>query len=218
MAIKNYKYLFFDLDGTLTKSGEGIMRSAQHALRHFGIDVKDWNTLRPFVGPPLEDSFKNFYHLTPEQAHEATKIYGERYARLGAFEAEPYEGVFEFLQKVKETGKVAVICTSKKIKIATTVIEHFKLAPYFDYIGARDEEGIIHTKADVIRHIISELGIKDTNEIVMIGDRMFDINGAKEVGLDSIGVLYGYGDKKELSDAGATYLAADFNELEQILL
>lgn len=215
---KNYRYLFFDLDGTLMKSGEGIERCAQHALRHFGINIEDLENLRPFVGPPLEDSFRNFYHLTSEQVHEATRIYGERYARLGAYEAEPYEGVFNFLQKMKDAGKVLVLATSKKIIMAQRVTEHFNLAPYFDYIGARDEAGTLHTKADVIRNIIQTLGIEDTQEIVMIGDRKFDIIGANEVGLDSIGVLYGYGDAEELTEAGATYLAADYQELETLLL
>ena len=201
---KNYRYLFFDLDGTLMKSGEGIERCAQHALRHFGINIEDLENLRPFVGPPLEDSFRNFYHL--------------RYARLGAYEAEPYEGVFNFLQKMKDAGKVLVLATSKKIIMAQRVTEHFKLAPYFDYIGARDEAGTLHTKADVIRNIIQTLDIEDTQEIVMIGDRKFDIIGANEVGLDSIGVLYGYGDAEELTEAGATYLAADYQELETLLL
>lgn len=218
MAIKNYRYLFFDLDGTLLKSGEGIQRCAQHALRHFGINIEELEKLRPFVGPPLEDSFKDFYHFTPEQAKEATQIYSKRYAQLGAYEAEPYNGVFNFLQKIKEAGKIPVICTSKKIKMAQIVSEYFKLTPYFDYIGARDEEGTIHTKADVIRHIINELKITDKSEIVMIGDRKFDIIGANEVGLDSIGVLYGYGDSEELEKAGATYLAADYTELEELLI
>ena len=203
---RNYRYLFFDLDGTLMKSGEGIERCAQHALRHFGINVENLEDLRPFVGPTLE------------QVREATRIYGERYARLGAYEAEPYEGVFDFLQKMKAAGKMVVLATSKKIIMATRVAEHFKLAPYIDYIGARDEAGTLHTKADVIRHIIQTLGIEDTQEIVMIGDRKFDIIGANEVGLDSIGVLYGYGDAEELTEAGATYLAADYQELESLLL
>lgn len=218
MAVKNYRYLFFDLDGTLLKSGEGIQRCAQHALRHFGINIEDLEKLRPFVGPPLEDSFKDFYHFTAEQAHEATRIYSERYARLGAYEAEPYEGVFEFLQHLKDAGKILVLCTSKKIRMAEIVTRHFKLAPYLDYIGARDEEGTIHTKADVIRHIIKELNITDKHEIVMIGDRKFDMTGAREVGLDCIGVLYGYGDAAELTAAGATYLAANYDELERLLL
>ena len=113
---------------------------------------------------------------------------------------------------------MVVLATSKKIIMATRVAEHFKLAPYIDYIGARDEAGTLHTKADVIRHIIQTLGIEDTQEIVMIGDRKFDIIGANEVGLDSIGVLYGYGDAEELTEAGATYLAADYQELESLLL
>lgn len=119
---------------------------------------------------------------------------------------------------MKDAGKVLVLATSKKIIMAQRVTEHFKLAPYFDYIGARDEAGTLHTKADVIRNIIQTLGIENIQEIVMIGDRNFDIIGANEVGLDSIGVLYGYGDAEELTEAGATYLAADYQELETLLL
>lgn len=214
---KNYTYLFFDLDGTLMESGEGIMRCAQHALQHFGIHIEQLEELLPFVGPPLEDSFKHFYHFTDEQVKEATRIYGLRYAETGAYEAQPYSGVFDFLEQMKATGKTLVLATSKKITMTRMVLNHFGLLPYFHFIGARDDEGTRHTKADVIRHAIEQLGIEHPEEIVMIGDRKFDIIGARETGIDSIGVLYGYGDREELTEAGATYLASDFNELAELL-
>lgn len=215
---KDYTYLFFDLDGTLMKSGEGIMRCAQHALQHFGIHVEHWEELLPFVGPPLEDSFKHFYHFTDEQVKEATHIYGLRYAKLGAFEAVPYPGVFDLLTQLKNAGKILVLATSKKITMTKMVLNHFGLLPYFHFIGARDDEGTRHTKADVIQYAIKQLHIEDRNEIVMIGDRKFDIIGARETGIDSIGVLYGYGDRKELTEAGATYLASNNQELAELLL
>lgn len=214
---RNYTYLFFDLDGTLMESGEGIMRCAQHALQHFGIHVNRLEDLLPFVGPPLEDSFKHFYHFTDEQVKEATRIYGQRYAEIGAYEARPYPGVFEFLEQMKTDGKTLVLATSKKITMTRMVLNHFGLLPYFHFIGARDDEGTRHTKADVIRYAIEQLRIRHTGEIVMIGDRKFDIIGARETGIDSIGVLYGYGDKEELTEAGATYLAANYGELTELL-
>lgn len=215
---KEYPYLFFDLDGTLMESGEGIMRCAQHTLQHFGIHIDNLKELLPFVGPPLEDSFRHFYHFTDEQIKEATRIYGLRYAELGAYEAQPYPGVFEFLEQMKAAGKILVLATSKKITMTQTVLNHFGLAPYFHFVGARDDEGTRHTKADVIRYAIGQLRIERLDEIVMIGDRKFDILGARETGIDSIGVLYGYGDRNELTEAGATYIATDFGELAELLL
>lgn len=215
--MKSYHYLFFDLDGTLTDSAPGILRSAAHALSAFGIQVEDLRELNPFVGPPLEDSFKDFYHFTDEQAEKAVKIYHERYHAIGVHENSPYPGVYECLEELKRRGFCLVVATSKPEKLARVVLHEFHLESYFDFVGGRDENGVLHTKADVIRYAVSALGIEDKENIVMIGDRKHDIIGAKEVGIDSIGVLFGYGDKEELEAAGATCIVEDYDRLLDLL-
>ena len=211
--MKSYRYLFFDLDGTLTDSAPGILRSVAYALSAFGIQVDDLQGLRPFVGPPLEDSFKDFCHFTEEQAAEAVEIYHRRYHAIGVHENSPYSGVYECLDTLRKRGYHLVVATSKPEKLARVVLREFKLEDYFEFVGGRDEEGILHTKADVIRHAISALEIDDKSSIVMIGDRKHDVLGAAEVGIDSIGVLFGYGDREELSSAGATFLVEDYGRL-----
>lgn len=218
MTTHDYKYLLFDLDGTLNESGEGIMKCAQHTLRHFGINIENLNDLLPFVGPPLEDSFREFYHLNDKQVEEALVIYARRYAEFGAYEAQLYPGVTDMLKELRAAGKTVIIATSKKITMTMKVVHHFGLSDCVDFVGARDDAGTRHTKADVIRHIIKEMNITRLDDMIMIGDRKFDINGAKEIGIPSIGVLYGYGDREELEAAGANYIAEDIESLRNMLI
>lgn len=202
----------------MTDSAPGILRSAASALQAFGINVDNLQELIPFVGPPLEDSFKEFYHFSDEQAAEAVELYRQRYNTIGVYENSPYPGVYECLDALKKSGYRLVVATSKPEKLALVVLHEFKLEEYFDFVGGRDEEGILHTKADVIRHIISCLDIEDKSGIVMIGDRKYDVKGASEVGLDSIGILSGYGSREELEHAGATWIVEDFAGLQKLLV
>ncbi len=215
----NYTTLLFDLDGTLVDSGEGITKCAQHALRHFGIEVSDLNLLCPFVGPPLEDSFKDFYDFSDTDAREAVKVYRERYFTKGVYEQKPYEGVFDFLAKLKNRGYRIAIATSKTQFQAEFVTRELfqEFLPLIDSIFASDEEGTRHTKADVIRFALSSMGISDKSKVLMIGDRKFDIIGAKECGLDAMGVLYGFGNRPEFIASGADYICSDFDEILNIL-
>ncbi|MEE0520443.1 MAG: HAD hydrolase-like protein [Bacteroidaceae bacterium] len=216
---KHYTHLFFDLDGTLVNSGEGITRCAQHALRHFGIDVPDLSSLRPFVGPPLEDSFKDFYGLSEAEAHDAVEVYRQRYFSKGVYEQSPYPGVFDFLAEVKRRGYVIAIATSKIERMATFVVNTLfpEFSKYIDHVFARDDDGVRHTKADVIRHGLATLGTTDTSRVLMIGDRKFDVAGAKSCGIDSIGLLLGFGDEEELRTAGADYVCKDYEDILNIL-
>lgn len=210
---KNYKILLFDLDGTLVDSGEGIMKCAQYSLEHFGIMVDDLQTLRPFVGPPLEDSYKMFYGFSDEDAAKAVEVYRERYFKTGWLEQDLYPGVKEFLAELRARGYILGIATSKMQMQADKVTSYFALDSYFDFIFGRDNEGRLHTKADVISAGLASQGITDCSQILMIGDRKFDIIGAKECGIDSMGVLYGYGDREELEAAGADFICQDFNDI-----
>ena len=213
----DYTTLLFDLDGTLVDSGEGIMKCAQYSLAHFGIEVTDLQTLRPFVGPPLEDSYKDLYGFSDKDAMKAVEIYRERYFRKGWLEQHLYDGVIVFLEELRHRGYVMGIATSKMQIQADKVTSEFGLRHFFDFIGGRDDKGILHTKADVINAALSSQGIEDRSKILMIGDRKFDVQGAKECGIDSMGVLYGYGDREEFENAGVTYICRDFDEILSML-
>ena len=244
--------LIFDLDGTLTDSGLGILRCAQFALDHFGIRVDDLDLLRPFVGPPLEDSFIQFYGFTPEQADEAVRVYRERYFTTGVYENEVYPGTTEALDELRRRGYRMGIGSSKNEPMVHEVLRHFHLAHYFDFIAARDEAGVRHSKADVLRHALAMEGctlpdregstlpkkegctlperegstLPDTADsepawlqpsaapALMIGDRFYDIEGAHEVGLPAVGILWGgYATRQEMDDCHADFIADTWDDL-----
>ncbi|MDO4171960.1 MAG: HAD hydrolase-like protein [Prevotellaceae bacterium] len=208
-----YKILMLDLDGTLMDSGEGIMKCAQYALGKMGVEVADWRTLRFFVGPPLEDSFRDYYGFSEQKAHEAVLAYRERYFSVGIYEQKQYDGAEKFLSLLKGMGFTVCLATSKMIKQTQFVIRHFGLEEYIDHVFARDMEGRLHTKADVIRSGLDVLKVTDKSEVLMIGDRKYDVIGARECGIDSLGVLYGYGDQEELESAGAKYICDSFDSI-----
>lgn len=215
--LNSYKYLLFDLDGTLTDPMEGITKSVQYALARYGIDVTDRKELIPFIGPPLQQSFQDFYGFSARQADEACEKYNEYFLVKGIFENEPYEGIGEFLQRQREAGHSLLVATSKPELLARRILEHFGLISYFDFIGGDTMERSRSDKAEVIRYVMQTAGITHEDSVVMIGDRKHDIIGANTNGLDSIGVLYGYGDEKELSQAGATHLVKNLKELDELL-
>lgn len=215
--MKHYTHLFLDLDGTLSDSAPGIVRSAQYALEAFGIHVDNLDDLLCFVGPPLEESFQEFYHLTPSQADEAVKVYRRRYEKIGVYENTLYPGIPQFLDKARQAGKVLMVATSKPQRMADLVLSHFGIADRFAFVGGR-EDSSRRTKEEVIRYVMKENGLTRTEDIVMIGDRKHDVLGAKAVGLDSVGVLYGYGSRDEFQAAGATYIVDTLKELEELLL
>lgn len=216
--MKQYKYLLFDLDGTITDSETGITRCVEYALNYFGIQVNDMHELSPFIGPPLLDSFKDFYHFTDEQAIIATAKYRERYTDKGIFENELYPGIKELLADAQRKDKTVILATSKPEIFAKRILDYFELSSYFSFVAGSGLDGSLHTKTDVINHILQSNNITELSTVVMIGDRKHDIIGAKNVGIDSIGVLYGFGDYKELSEAGATYIVEDITALRKLLL
>lgn len=213
-----YQYLLFDLDGTLTDSIPGITRSVAYALSYFDIHVDDLNKLRPFVGPPLRESFGEYYQFTDEQIAKAIDKYHERYADKGLYENEVYAGIPEFLEKARKQGYQLMVATSKPEVLAKRILKHFHLDSCFSFIGGSGMDGSRYTKADVIDYVLHENGVTDLGKVVMIGDRKHDMIGAGKVGIDSIGVLYGYGDREELSEAGAGYIVDDVEGLAKLLL
>ena len=204
--MKNYSYILFDLDGTLTDSGPGIINSFELTLKRLGITVEDKDQLRKFVGPPLEESFGKTLGLSPDETNRAIEIYREYYFDKGVYDNTVYPGIPELLQSLSEQGKKLAIATSKGIEGTNIVLKHFALDKYFDVVATADHENR-KTKIDVMKYAIDQCKISDLSEVVMIGDRHYDINAAKSLGADSIGVLYGYGDRNELEKAGATFIA-----------
>ena len=211
-----YAYCLFDLDGTLTDPGEGITRSVAYALSFFGIEVKDRTTLYPFIGPALVDSFSTFYGFSPEQARQAVERYREYFSRQGIFENELYPGIKELLEDLKRHGVRILLASSKPELYARKILEHFQLLPFFDFVAAATMDDTRSKKTDVVRYALESCGISP-DRAVMIGDRHYDIEGAKDNALESIGVLWGYGSREELSAAGATLLAESVPQLASLL-
>ena len=201
--MKSYQYLFFDLDGTLTDPGEGITNSVAYALDKFGITVTDRSSLYPFIGPPLVDSFMKFYGFSHEDAERAVVCYREYFRDRGIFENRLYKGIPEVLKALRDAGKTLVIATSKPEPFAKRIVEHFGLSPYFTLVAGASFDETRSEKWDVIEYAMDSLKLTDRSEIVMIGDRKHDIIGAKKTGLASVGVLWGYGDREELTAADA---------------
>lgn len=217
LVAPRYRYLLFDLDGTLTDPGAGITRSVQYALRHMGIEVPDPSVLTPFIGPPLRESFGAFYGLEGERADEAIRSMREYFAERGIFENDPYPGIHDTLARLGAAGHTLCVATSKPTLFAERILGHFALARYFRFVGGAEMDGRRQAKAEVIAHVMERCGIASASECLMIGDRRHDIAGAQAHGMDSCGVLWGYGSRAELTGAGATYVAASLDELERLL-
>lgn len=213
-----YKYIFFDLDGTVFDSGTGIKKSASYALKKFNIDVKNISALNKFIGPPLKMSFMDFYGLSSEQAELAISYYREYYSSKGIYEGSVYKGIYNLLEYIRTNGMKAVLATSKPEYYAEKITEHFDLKQYFTLIsGATFDERLVE-KYDIIMNTITRLSVNNPSEILMVGDRKFDIEGAHRAGISSAGVLYGYGSYNELYSSDADYIVSNTKELVKILL
>ena len=211
------KYILFDLDGTLTDPMEGICKSAARGLAHFGIEA-DYHDLTFFIGPPLLDTYKERYGMTDEQAKEAVKAFREYFQPVGIYENEIYPGIEQMLKELEESGCFLAMATSKPEAFAKIVLEHFNISKYIKVLaGATMDEGRTN-KADVLAYALEQMDIKDMSEAVMVGDRSYDVKGAQAMGMDCVGVLYGYGSREELENAGATKIAETVEELKRILL
>ncbi|MBR2488916.1 MAG: HAD-IA family hydrolase [Clostridia bacterium] len=213
--MNNFKYILFDLDGTLTEPALGITNSVKYALKKFGIEAER-RELYKFIGPPLVDSFMEFYGFDYEKAMKALEYYREYFSVKGIFENSIFDGVEEMLKNLKANGKKVILATSKPEKYAIQILEHFKIEKYFDFVAGATMDEKRNRKEDVIEYAISEFGVKDTEKAVMVGDRKYDIEGAHAFNLKAVGVLFGYGSAEELADAD--YQAEDIDTLSKILL
>jgi len=212
--MKNLTVLF-DLDGTLTDSGEGIINCATLALEHFGLPVPDRDTMRIFVGPPLRDTFLQF-GVQEADVEEAIAVFRGRYSRVGKFENVPYSGIRELLEALQKAGHRLFVATSKPEMLAEEILAKFDLARYFERICGATLDGSRDSKASVIAYLLAQAG--DVQNAVMVGDTAFDVIGAKEHGIPAVGVAWGYGVAAEMEQAGAMAIAKDPQQLQKILM
>lgn len=209
-----YKYLLFDLDGTIMKSERGIYNCIKYALDWAGIPYPDEKVFRSFIGPSLYYSFSTNFGMDDEHAKQMVAKYRERYNDKGLFEADVYEGIPETLEKLKERGCVLSVATSKPTEPTLRILERFDLLKYFDVVVGSNPDGTSSEKKQIIAQVLEKLAAdfgwdeSDRVNTVMIGDRYYDIEGGRACGIDTAGVLYGYGSMKELDAAGATHVVA----------
>lgn len=215
------QYLLFDLDGTLTDPKEGITTCVQYALAAFGIDEPDLDKLEPFIGPPLKDSFMEFYQMTEEQAEAAIEKYRERFRDTGIFENEVYGGIYDLLRTMKAAGMHMAVVSSKPTVFVERILKHFKMDQYFEVVLGSELDGTRTKKAQVIIEVLRKFfGEKPIqyDQIYMIGDRKYDVEGARAFHIESVGVTYGYGSIEELKEAKADYIVQSVSELKKLLM
>lgn len=213
-----YKYILFDLDGTLTDPKEGITKSVQYALKKFNILIDDLDLLEKFIGPPLKDAFIEYYDFSEEQSFQAIEYFREYFKEKGMLQNKVYEHMEHLLIKLKELGLILIVATSKPTVFAKQILEHFNLDIYFDFIIGSNLDGTRSKKGQIISYIIDNCNITNVKEVLMVGDRKHDIIGAEENNVDSIGVIYGYGSIEELINANATYIVENvMNIFEKIV-
>ncbi len=210
-----YQTILFDLDGTLTDSAPGIVNAARYALERFGMEAEP-AVLRSFIGPPLCDSFHHALGMPLADARRAVKVFQEYFRDRGIFENAPYPGIVEMLKSLHGSGKRLVVATSKPELFAERIAERFGFSPWLDGVFGADMEETRVSKGEIIRYALHSRGI-DPASAVMVGDRKYDIDGARQSGVDGIGVLYGYGSHSELEAAGAMRIVSSVDELGRIL-
>lgn len=203
-----YQTFFFDLDGTLTDPGLGITNSVAYALEKLGIPVPARTELYKFIGPPLLESFRRFYGMTESESENAVAIFREYFRDRGIRENDLIPGVPEMLAELKARGKTVVLATSKPQEFAQQVLCSFDLEKYFDFIAGASFDSSRSSKSAVIRYALDNVHPADLSAAVMVGDREHDVLGAAEHGIGTIGVLFGYGSREELENAGAKHIAA----------
>ena len=201
--MSKYNIVLFDLDGTVIDSIEGILNSMNYSFRNVGIDEINKENLLPFIGPPIVHTLQQHYGMTEEAANHTMTFYHKYYREKGWKQFSLYDGIEELIKELKRQGKKIGMATNKPKYYAEKIIEYKNLHMFFDYIGGSNFEKGITNKKLVILDCLDKMGVNDKSKVVMIGDRHYDIDGAKEAGIDAIGITYGYGDKNELTKAGA---------------
>lgn len=213
-----YKIILFDLDGTLSDPKEGITKSVQYALEKMDIVESDTDKLETFIGPPLQVSFAEYYCFDDMESKRAIYFYRERFKDKGMFENVLYPNISLLLGALRESGFVLVVATSKPTVFAEQIIKYFELEKFFQLIVGSNVDGTRSSKTEIIQYIVDKYTEFNRSDFVMIGDRKHDIIGAKNTGIDSIGVTYGYGSQEEIQGAEPTYIASSVDDLMGLLL
>lgn len=214
----NYEYILLDLDGTVTDPANGITNSVMYALKKYGIEVSDRSELYKFIGPPLWESFEKYYGFSKEEAKKAVECYREYYKDKGIYENLVNEGFEGLLKLLKANGKTLIVATSKPEVFAKQILEHFDIAKYFTFIAGGNLDGTRVKKEEVIFYALESCNILEKSKVIMIGDREHDIISAKKNSIHSMGVLFGYGDREELENAGADYIVETVSDIGRILI
>ena len=216
--MKNYDYVIFDFDGTVADTGEGILKSLQYSFEQMNHDVPDLSDLKKFIGPPIHYSYVTFYGVDESEVEQYIKKYRERYRKIGIYECFVYDGVLETIKILKERNVKIGIASSKPIKLIFDVMNYLKITEYFDaVVGTQFDDSNHPGKTDLVLESMEKLSDTDKKRTLMVGDRYFDIDGAKGAGVDSVGVTYGYGSKEEFEEHGATYIIDNAKELLKIV-
>ncbi len=209
-----YKAILFDLDGTLTESGEGITKSVQYALEKLGKPEEDLDALKVFVGPPLMEQFMKYADLDEETARRAVEIYRERYSTIGIFENRPYPGVAHMLEELKKKGYVLAVASSKPEYFVKKILAHFELEEYFEEAVGSEMNGSRTNKTEVIEETLRRLHLENhRDQVLMVGDKEHDILGARKAGVECLAVSYGYGTMEELTEAKPLQIADSAEEV-----
>ena len=215
-SLKNVRYVLFDLDGTVSDSSEGIMKSVDLALRSKGKEVP-YDTLRSFIGPSLRMSFSR-YAKDEKERDEMLETYRKRYKKTGWSENVIYDGIAELVRDLKNSGRHVVLASAKPEYFCREILKLFKVDKYFDFIGGADFEGKRDDKTVLMRYVLDNIGNPAPEEVVMIGDRIFDVECAHNNGIKCIGVKYGFAPENELENAGADYIADTVEDLRKLLI
>ncbi len=211
-----WEHIFFDLDGTLTDPALGITNAIIYGRKKLGLPTGPNEEYYKFIGPPMPESYEEFFGMSPREARDMLDAYREHYATVGLFENEPYPGIPELLKKLKEAGCRLYVATTKPTVFSKQIAEKFGFAEYFEIISGCELDGTRGQKWEVIDYARRSCGA-DMTKAVMVGDRLHDVEGARICGIDTVGVAYGYGGRAELEEAGAIHVVDTVAELEAYL-
>ncbi len=213
---QKYDLILFDLDGTLVDSERGVKRCILHSLNKFGLSA-DESTLHAMIGPPFRQSMEMFFGITGDESEGFIKYYRSQYAIDGWCDCDVYDGVLEMLGAVREMGKKVALATSKPIEFAAKVVDKFGISEHLDFLGAATDDKTRDKKVDVIKYVLDSMNVKDTSRVLMIGDRLYDIEGARQLDIKTLCVLWGYGSQEEFDQYGADYVVSSPADVVEFL-
>lgn len=216
--MKKYDVIAFDLDGTLTNPERGLIASFIYAFKKMGIDYGSPDSLRRFIGPPIYEEWQKEFGLTPEESAKALLIFREFFSVYGWWDNELYPGVKKMLASLKAKGKKLVLATSKPEIFALKIVELFDIKKYFDFVGGAATDKTRDKKHEVLEYSLAAVGNPDRDKCILVGDRVYDAEGAKMCGIDSLGVLYGHGSEKEIKNSGFTMIASTVDDINKLLV